>query len=371
MEFSIKRDVLLKSLGFIQGIVEKKNTLPILSNVLIQIKANQLILLATDLEIFFCDQITDVDIKSEGSTTTAASILHDILRKIAPGEEILFKLQDGNKLSMKTASSNFSLNCIPHENFPSFPEDEDNDITEIDHKEFLKLLNKTKISISSDDTRHYLNGIFLHLTESANKKYLSGVATDSHRLSFSSIELKDNKVFPSVILPKKTVFQLCSMLPESKGKFNLSISETKIQFNIDKTKLISKVIDGKFPDYSKVIPKENKKNLMVDRKEFIDSIERVISVSLDRKEGVKFNIEKEKLKLFVNSASSGEGTENIKASFNDNSLNISFNSKYLVDIASEIEDKNISMSFKDSASPALIEDSSDKNSYYVIMPMKI
>ena len=347
MEFSIKRDVLLKSLGFIQGIVEKKNTLPILSNVLIQIKANKLILMATDLEIFFCDEITDVNIKSEGSTTTAASILHDILRKIASGEEILFKLQETNKLSMKTASSNFSLNCIPHENFPSFPEDEDNQITDINHKEFLKLLNKTKISISSDDTRHYLNGIFLHLTESANKKYLTGVATDSHRLSFSSI------------------------LPESKGKFNLSISETKIQFNIDKTKLISKVIDGKFPDYSKVIPKENKKNLMVDRKEFIDSIERVISVSLDRKEGVKLNIEKEKLKLFVNSANSGEGTENIKANFSDNSLNISFNSKYLVDIASEIEDKNISISFKDSGSPALIEDNSDKNSYYVIMPMKI
>tara|TARA_Y100001970_G_C13908400_1_gene687260 strand:- start:225 stop:710 length:486 start_codon:yes stop_codon:yes gene_type:complete len=161
------------------------------------------------------------------------------------------------------------------------------------------------------------------------------------------------------------------MLPESKGKFNLSISETKIQFNIDKTKLISKVIDGKFPDYSKVIPKENKKNLTVDRKDFINSIERVISVSLDRKEGVKFNIEKEKLKLFVNSANSGEGTENIKANFSDNNLNISFNSKYLVDIASEIEDKNISISFKDSASPALIEDNSDKNSYYVIMPMKI
>lgn len=371
MEFSIKRDVLLKSLGFIQGIVEKKNTLPILSNVLIQIKANKLILMATDLEIFFCDEITDVNIKSEGSTTTAASILHDILRKIASGEEILFKLQETNKLTMKTASSNFSLNCIPHENFPSFPEDEDNQITDINHKEFLKLLNKTKISISSDDTRHYLNGIFLHVTESANKKYLTGVATDSHRLSFSSIELKDNKVFPSVILPKKTVFQLCSILPESNGKFNLSISETKIQFNIDKTKLISKVIDGKFPDYSKVIPKENKKNLMVDRKEFIDSIERVISVSLDRKEGVKLNIEKEKLKLFVNSANSGEGTENIKANFSDNSLNISFNSKYLVDIASEIEDKNISISFKDSGSPALIEDNSDKNSYYVIMPMKI
>ena len=230
MEFSIKRDVLLKSLGFIQGIVEKKNTLPILSNVLIQIKANKLILMATDLEIFFCDEITDVNIKSEGSTTTAASILHDILRKIASGEEILFKLQETNKLSMKTASSNFSLNCIPHENFPSFPEDEDNQITDINHKEFLKLLNKTKISISSDDTRHYLNGIFLHLTESANKKYLTGVATDSHRLSFSSIELKDNKVSLLLFCRKKRSFNYAAYYRSQ--KVNLICPLVKLKYNL-------------------------------------------------------------------------------------------------------------------------------------------
>ena len=371
MQFVVKRDILLKSLNYVQGVVEKKNTLPILSNVLLQLRDSKLSIVATDLDIIFYDETSEVEIIKEGSSTTSAAILYDILRKISSNSDIKFDLKSENKLSLQSDNSDFNLLCLPTDNFPTFEDNFTGNEIHLDNKKFSKLIGKTRISISNDDTRHYLNGIFLHLTESANKKYLTGVATDSHRLSFSSIELKDSKVFPSVILPKKTVFQLCSILPESKGKFNLSISETKIQFNIDKTKLISKVIDGKFPDYSKVIPKENKKNLMVDRKEFIDSIERVISVSLDRKEGVKLNIEKEKLKLFVNSANSGEGTENIKADFSDNSLNISFNSKYLVDIASEIEDKNISMSFKDSASPALIEDNSDKNSYYVIMPMKI
>jgi len=232
-------------------------------------------------------------------------------------------------------------------------------------------LNKTRISISNDDTRHYLNGIFLHLTEAHGRNFLTGVATDSHRLSSSSLEIDNISDFTSLILPRKTAFQLCSLLTESTEQLKMQTSENKIKFNLGNTKLISKVIDGKFPDYKKVVPTNNDKTLIVSSNEFINSIERVASVSLDRKEGVKLNINKDNIQLSVNSANSGEGNEKIKAEFNSENLNISFNSKYLIDITSEVEDKNLKMSLKDSVSPVLIEDNSDKNSYYVIMPMKI
>jgi DNA polymerase-3 subunit beta len=197
------------------------------------------------------------------------------------------------------------------------------------------------------------------------------VATDSHRLSSSSIEIKDLENFSSLILPRKTVFQLCSLLTETREKLSMQTSENKIKFKLGKMKLISKVIDGKFPDYKKVVPTNNEKSLIISSKDFINSIERVASVSLDRKEGVKLAIGKDNIQLSVNSANSGEGNEKIKADFNSENLSISFNSKYLIDIASEVEDKNLKMNLKDSISPVLIEDESDKNSYYVIMPMKI
>ena len=216
-----------------------------------------------------------------------------------------------------------------------------------------------------------MNGVFLHLTEGQGRNFLTGVATDSHRLSSSSLEIENNTSFNSLILPRKTVFQLCSLLSESTETLLMQTSDNKIKFSLGNMKLISKVIDGKFPDYKKVVPKTNDKTLVVSSKDFISSIERVASVSLDRKEGVKLVINKDNIQLSVNSANSGEGNEKIKADFNSENLNISFNSKYLIDIASEVEDKNLKMNLKDSASPVLIEDTSDKNSYYVIMPMKI
>ncbi len=370
MQFVVKRDILLKSLNFVQGIVEKKNTLPILSNVLLQLKEKKLSIVATDLDIIFHDEIENVKIIQEGSTTTSAAILYDILRKIPSNSELNFDLKSENKLSLKSENSDFNLLCLPTDNFPTFADQfEDKEIL-IDNKKFLKLLNKTKISISNDDTRHYLNGIFLHLTEAHGRNFLTGVATDSHRLSSSSLEIENPDDFSSLILPKKTVFQLCTLLAESNQKLYMQTSENKIKFKIGSIKLISKVIDGKFPDYKKVVPSGNEKSLIISSKDFISSIERVTSVSLDRKEGVKLAINKENVQLSVNSANSGDGNEIIKANYNSENLNISFNSKYLVDIASEIEDKNIKINLKDSVSPVLIEDASDKNSYYVIMPMK-
>jgi len=371
MRFSIKRDRLLKSLSLVQGVIEKKNTLPILSNVLLEIKSNKLIIVGTDLDLVFYDEIEEVQVVKDGSTTTSASILYDILRKISADSEINFDLKDTNKLSVKTANSDFNLLCLPTDNFPNFADNFDSNETALNKNRLLSLLNKTKISISSDDTRHYLNGIYLHMTEADNKSYLTGVATDSHRLSSSSIEIEKGSSIDSLILPKKTVFQLCNLLQETNEKIIMQTGETKIQFKIGKIKLISKIIDGKFPDYRKVVPTTNDKTLVVPTKDFINSIERVATVSYDRKEGVKLVINKDNVKLSVNSSSAGEGNEVIKASYASDEMTISFNSKYLIDIASEVEDQNLKMNLKDSTSPVLIEDLSDKNSFYVIMPMKI
>ena len=371
MQFIVKRDNLLKSLNYVQGIVEKKNTLPILSNVLLELKNNRLNVIATDLDIVFYDEINVVKILTEGSITTSAAILYDILRKIPSNSELNFNLKSENKLSLKSDNSDFNLLCLPTDNFPTFAEEFEGPEISLNNGKFLKLLNKTKISISNDDTRHYLNGIYLHITEGHGRNFLTGVATDSHRLSSSSLEIDNVSDFNSLILPRKAVYQLSSLLSENNEQLTMQTSENKIKFSLGRSKLVSKVIDGKFPDYKKVVPSDNKKTLIVPSKEFINSIERVTSVSLDRKEGVRLAINKDNIQLSVNSANSGEGNEMIKASFNSESLNISFNSKYLIDIASEIEDVNLKLNFKDSTSPVLIEDVSDKNSYYVIMPMKI
>jgi len=371
MQFVIKRDVLLKSLTLVQGIIEKKNTLPILSNVLLDAKNGKLNIIATDLDLVFYDEINEIKINKEGATTISATILYDIFRKISGNTEIKFDLRSENKLNLISDNLDFNLLCLPTDNFPNFADDFENKEISFNKSKFLSLLNKTKVSISNDDTRHYLNGIYLHLTKSQNRTYLTGVATDSHRLSSSSIEIESSKTFNSLILPKKTVFQLCNLLSDTNEKVFIQTSDSKIQFKIGKVKLISKVIDGKFPDYKKVVPTSNDKILTVASADFVQAIERVITVSLDRKEGVKLILGKDNIKFSVNSANSGEGNEIIKSNFTAEGMTVSFNSKYLTDIASEVEDKNLKINLKDSISPVLIEDMSDKNSYYVVMPMKI
>ena len=371
MQFIIKRDTLLKSLTLIQGIIEKKNTLPILSNVLLDVKNGKLSVIATDLDLVFYDELSEIQISKEGATTTSATILYDILRKISGNSDIKFDLKNENKLNLVTDNSDFNLLCLPIDNFPNFDDNFETDEIAFNRSKLLSLLNKTKISISNDDTRHYLNGIYLHQTESQNRSYLTAVATDSHRLSSSSLEMEKDKTFNPVILPKKTVFQLCNLLADTNEKVLVQTSENKIQFKIGKTKLTSKVIDGKFPDYKKVVPTNNDKTLTVVSSDFVQAIERVITVSLDRKEGVKLIIEKDNIKFSVNSTNSGEGNEIIKSNFTGEEMTVSFNSKYLTDIASEVEDKNLKINLNDPISPVLIEDMSDKNSYYVVMPMKI
>ena len=371
MEFSINRDIFLKSLSHANGIIEKKNTLPILSNVLIEAKDSKIRITATDLDIIYSEQIPLQEIKKEGSTTTSASVLYDILRKLKTNSKVELILQNANKLKIISDKSKFNLLCISADNFPLSHEDTDNKSFDVSSHDFLKLLNKAKISISNDETRHYLNGIYLHKTNLENKSFLTGVATDSHRLSSSSLEINSNIEFEPIILPKKTIFQLISLLEQNNTNIKISNTKSKIKFIMECGTLISKVIDGRFPDYSKVIPRNNDKTLEVKLEEFKNSIERVIAVSSDRKEGLKINISKDSLQLFVNNPHSGEGSENIDAKFNSSDMNISFNSKYLTDIAAQIENEKVIINLKDPGSPVLIKDLSDKKSFYVVMPMKI
>ena len=371
MEFTINRDVFLKALSHANGIIEKKTTLPILSNILIETKNSKIKITATDLDIIYFEEVPVEELKKEGSTTTSASILYDILRKLKPNAKVELSLQNPNKIKLVSENSKFNLLCLPSDNFPLSEEDEKQESFEVSSKDLLKLLNKTKISISNDETRHYLNGIYFHKIDSENKSFLCAVATDSHRLSSSSLEIDVKINIEPIILPKKTIFQLISLLEQNISSIKISNNKSKIKFEMDSGVLISKVIDGRFPDYKKVIPNGNDKVLQVKSDEFRNSIERVTTVSSDRKEGLKMIISKETLQLSVNNPSSGEGTENINAKFNSNDLSVSFNSRYLTDIISQIENEYVYINLKDAGSPVLINDLADKNSFHVVMPMKI
>jgi len=371
MEFSINRDVFLKALGHANGIIEKKTTFPILSNILIEARGSTIKITATDLDIIYFEEISSQELKKEGSTTTSASTLYDILKKLQPNSKVEISLQSSNKMKLVSGNSKFNLLCLPPDNFPLSGEDIDQKNFEVSSQKLLKLLNKTKISISNDETRHYLNGIYFHKKILDDKSFLCGVATDSHRLSSSSLEIDSSITIEPIILPKKTIFQLISLLEQSVDNVEISNDKSKIKFKINNSVLISKVIDGRFPDYSKVVPKDNDKTLQVKLNEFKNSVERVATVSTDKKEGLKMLISKENLQLSVNSPNSGEGTENINAKFNSDEMSISFNSRYLIDIASQIENEFIAISLKDPGSPVLIKDLSDINSFHVVMPMKI
>jgi len=369
MKFSINQQDLQKSLSYCQGVIEKRSTLPILSNVLLDASNGKLTITATDLDIIYIHQISNIEILEEGKTTTSSSIMYDIVRKFSSGKKINFSNPSENKLQLESEKSLFNLNCINASEFPLTDENFNENEFIIKSKELLKLLNKCKFSVSNDETRHYLSGIFFHQTQIEDKIFLTAASTDSHRMSISKIRLKNKIEFEPVILPKKTIFQLCSILEDFDGDIKISNIKSKIKFEINDSVLISKLIDGKFPNYVQVIPKENQKKLEIDLKSFLSSVDRVASVSLDRKDGVKFSLSKDMLNLSVNNTNSGDGKESLIVKF-DYELDISFNSRYLIDVASQLDGEKIEIYLKDTGLPALIKDPSDFDSIYVVMPMK-
>ena len=369
MKFNINQQDFQKSLNYCQGVIEKRSTLPILSNVLLNASQKDLTITATDLDIIFIHKISDVEIIEEGQTTTSSSIMYDIVRKFSSGKKINFSSDGESKLHLESEKSVFNLNCIKASEFPLTDENFNQNEFKIESKKLLKLLNKCKFSVSNDETRHYLSGIFFHQSVVEDKIFLTAAATDSHRMSVSKVNLKDKVQFEPIILPKKTIFQLCTILDDYEGEVKISNIKSKIKFEMSNSILISKLIDGKFPNYIQVIPKENQKKLEVDLKLFLNSVDRVASVSVDKKDGVKFNLLKDILNLSVNNANSGDGKETISVKF-DYEMDVSFNSRYLIDIASQLDGSKIEIYFKDAGSPALIKDPGDYDSIYVVMPMK-
>ena len=368
MKFSVNQQDLQQALNYCQGVIEKRSTLPILSNILLDVKNSNLTITATDLDLIFIHQIENVEVIEEGSTTTVSSTMYDIIRKLSAGKKINLSLTE-NKLKVESEKSLFNLNCMSAAEFPLTDENFNQNEFSIKSKHFLKLLNKCKFSVSNDETRHYLSGIFFHQTQVEDKNFLTAAATDSHRMSISKIKLENKVEFEPIILPKKTIFQLCSLLENYDGDVKISNIKSKIKFEINNSILISKLIDGKFPNYIQVIPKNNQKKLEIDLKLFLDSVDRVASVSLDKKDGVKFNMSKDLLKLSVNNTNSGDGKESLNVKF-EHDLEISFNSRYLIDVASQLDGEKIEIFFNDTGSPALIKDPSDFDSIFVVMPMK-
>tara|TARA_B100001057_G_scaffold223037_1_gene223364 strand:+ start:131 stop:1243 length:1113 start_codon:yes stop_codon:yes gene_type:complete len=369
MRFNVNQKDLQEALSYCQGVIEKRSTLPILSNVLLDANKSKLTITATDLDLIFIHQIKNVEVLDEGNTTTTSSIMFDIVRKFSSDKKINLSLKNDNKLQLESENSVFNLNCINSSEFPLTDENFNQNEFVLDSKQFLKLLNKCKFSVSNDETRHYLSGIYFHQTEVEDKIYLTAVATDSHRMSISKIRLKERINFDPIILPKKTIFQLCSLLDNYDGDLKISNLKSKIKFELTNSILISKLIDGKFPNYIQVIPKNNQKKLEINLKSFLGSIDRVASVSLDKKDGVKFQLSQGTLNLSVNNTNSGDGNESLTVSFNHD-LEISFNSRYLIDVASELDGERIELFFNDTGSPVLIKDPSDFDSIYVVMPMK-
>ena len=369
MKFNVNQQDLQIALNYCQGVIEKRSTLPILSNVLLEVSNSKLKITATDLDLIFINEIPNVEIIEEGKTTTSSSIMYDIVRKFSSGKKINFSSIDENKLHLESEKSIFNLNCLSAAEFPLTNENFNQNEFFIKSKQLLKLLNKCKFSVSNDETRHYLSGIFFHQTQIEDKTFLTAAATDSHRMSVSKVRLNEKIDFEPIILPKKTIFQLCSLLEDYEGEVKISNIKSKIKFELNNSILISKLIDGKFPNYLQVIPKENQKKLEVDLKLFLDSVDRVASVSLDKKDGVKFNLTKDVLNLSVNNTNSGDGKESLNVIF-DHDLDISFNSRYLIDVASQLDGEKIEIYFKDTGSPALIKDPGDFDSIFVVMPMK-
>ena len=369
MKFNVNQQDLQQALNFCQGVIEKRSTLPILSNIMLDAQKSKLIITATDLDLIFIHQINVIEVLNEGKTTTTSSIMYDIVRKYSSEKKVNLHLTDVSKLHLESENSNFNLNCISPSEFPLTDENFNQNEFSIKSKQLLKLLNKCKFSVSNDETRHYLSGIYIHQTEVEDKNFLTAVATDSHRMSISKIRLEQKIDFEPIILPKKTIFQLCSLLDNYDGDVKISNIKSKIKFELSNSILISKLIDGKFPNYVQVIPKNNQKKLEISLKIFLDSVDRVASVSLDKKDGVKFNLSKDTLNLSVNNTTSGDGKETLAVKF-DHELEISFNSRYLIDVASQIDGEKIELFLNDSGSPALIKDPGDFDSIFVVMPMK-
>ncbi len=371
MKITIERGALLKSLNHVQSVVERRNTIPILSNVLMRAGEGQLSLTATDLDIEVVEATT-ADIAQEGGTTASAHTLYDIVRKLPDGAQVEISDGDDGKITLQAGRSRFALQALPQEDFPAMSAGDLPHRFEMPAEALARLVDKTRFAISTEETRYYLNGIYLHTAEANGTPMLRAVATDGHRLAQADFPLPDGAAgMPGVIVPRKTVLELQKLVEEEDGLVRIGVSDTKIRFEFSGVVLTSKLIDGTFPDYTRVIPEGNDKEMEVDGKKFAEAVDRVSTISTERSRAVKLNMEEGRLILTVTNPDSGSATEELGVAYASSPLEIGFNARYLLDIAAQLDGDKAIFSLADSGSPTLIRDVDDESALYVLMPMRV
>ncbi|CAN1490927.1 DnaN DNA polymerase sliding clamp subunit (PCNA homolog) [Paracoccaceae bacterium] len=372
MKFSIERVTLLKALAQAQSVVERRNTIPILANVLIEAEGSQVSLRATDLDIEVVDRAPAM-VERAGATTVSAVMLHEIVRKLPDGALIsLSEDSAAGRLTITAGRSTFSLATLPKEDFPVMATSEYSSNFSAPAPVLRRLFDKAKFAISTEETRYYLNGVYIHVSQGEGGKVLRCVATDGHRLARIDAPLPDGADgMPGVIVPRKTVGELRKLLDDDDATIAVSVSETKIRFATPVITLTSKVIDGTFPDYTRVIPTGNTRKLEVDASEFAKAVDRVATVSSERSRAVKLSLDEDRLVLSVNAPDSGAAEEELAVAYGDERLEIGFNAKYLLEIASQVDRENAVFLFNSAADPVLMREGNDMSAVYVVMPMRV
>jgi len=372
MKITVERSELLKSLGHVHRVVERRNTIPILANLLIKADGGKLSLKATDLDLEVTDTIT-AEVAPGGATTVPAHMLYDIVRKLPEGAQIMLEGSgDRAVLAIRAGRSRFTLQTLPESDFPDLAAGEMTHSFTLPAADLKRLIDKTQFAISTEETRYYLNGIYLHTAGSGKSTTLRAVATDGHRLAQCELPLPNGAAgMPGVIVPRKTVNEIQRLIESGEGEVAIELSAGKIRLTIGNVVLTSKLIDGTFPDYARVIPLNNDKSLVVDKKDFEAAVDRVSTVASERGRAVKLSLTGGRLVLSVTNPDSGSATEELEVEYDSDPLDIGFNSRYLLDIAAQIEAEVAVLKLADPGSPTLIQDKDSKGALYVLMPMRV
>ena len=372
MKFSIERANLLRAVSQAQSVVERRNTIPILGNVLIEAEGDTVRFRATDLDIEVVDKAV-ATVERAGATTVSAVTLHEIVRKLPDGALVALT-DDGaaGRLNVDAGRSSFQLATLPKQDFPVMASAEYDCTFTAPAPVLRRLFDKSKFAISTEETRYYLNGVYMHVAEAGGTKVLRCVATDGHRLARIDAPLPDGAgSMPGVIVPRKTVGELRKLLDKDEALIEVSVSETKVRFSTDEITLTSKVIDGTFPDYSRVIPTGNTRVMQVDAADFAAAVDRVATVSPERSRAVKLSLDQDRLMLSVNAPDSGAAEEELVVAYSDEKLEIGFNAKYLLEIAGQVDRENAVFRFNSSGDPTLMQEGDDTSAVYVVMPMRV
>ena len=367
---SIERGTLLKCLSRLQSIVEKRNTIPILSNIKIESKDGGLQLTATDMDLVATETI-EATISQSGAVTVPAQTFYDIVRKLPDGAQISLSVDDATtQLVIESGNSRFALSFLPANDFPIMSEGALSHTFTLESKECLRLIDKCRFAMSNEETRYYLNGVFLHTSSEGDK--LKAVATDGHRLARIEVALPAGASgMPSVIIPRKTVNELRKLLEEQGDEVEVGLSDSKIRFASGNLVLLSKLVDGTFPDYARVIPESNEALMEVDSKLFTQAVDRVSTISAEKTRGVKFGLSQGKIVLTSQSPEAGIATEEVEVTYSAEAFEIGFNSRYVLDMMGQLEGETAQFLFSDANAPALVSDPGDVSALYVIMPMRV